>query len=191
MHSKSPLGSKQGHSGQDPGAPAPQSSVARISCSSVRFFIMFNLLCQSAFQRAVVTRVFTSANFLTLETAVIPATVIAVKMCAHQDSGFLFIHRPPPPFPRSSKLYTVPDSLRKQGSAGNSRRSSWRGTSSAYLLYPALLPETSQKSLAHRFYAGSLCSIYVKFQSHIQHPFAKGLEPLFHKTHTKDIYRLC
>ena len=94
MHSKSPLGSKQGHSGQDPGAPAPQSSVARISCSSVRFFIMFNLLCQSAFQRAVVTRVFTSANFLTLETAVIPATVIAVKMCAHQDPAFfLFIVR--------------------------------------------------------------------------------------------------
>ena len=44
MHSKSPLGSKQGHSGQDPGAPAPQSSVARISCSRVRFFIPVNLL---------------------------------------------------------------------------------------------------------------------------------------------------
>ena len=169
----------------------PQISAASISCSSVRVFMLVDLLCKSAFKRAVITRIFTSANFLTLETAVIPATVIAVKMCAHQDSGFLFIHRPPPPFLHSSKLYTVPDSLRKRRGTGNSRRSSWRGTSLAHLLYPALRTETSQKSLAHRFYAGALCSIYVKFQSHIQYPFAKALKPLFYKTHTKDIYRLC
>ena len=107
-----------------PSLPDPQISAASISCSSVRFFIMFNLLCQSAFKRAVITRIFTSADFLTLETAVIPTTVVAVEMCAHQDSGFLFIHRPPPPFLHSSKLYTVPDPLRKQRSTGSFHRSS-------------------------------------------------------------------
>ena len=107
-----------------PSLPDPQISAASISCSSVRVFTVFNLLCQSAFQRAVITRIFTSADFLTLETAVVPMTVVAVKMCAHQDFGFLFIHRPPPPFLHSSKLYTAPDPLRLQRSTGNSRRSS-------------------------------------------------------------------
>lgn len=147
MHSKSPLGSKQGHSGQDPGAPAPQSSVAWISCSRVRFFMPFNLLCQSAFQRAVIARIFTSADFLTLETAVVSATVVAVKMCAHHDSGFLLIHRPPPPFLHSSSLYTVPDPLRKLRSADSFRRSNSRGISSAHPLHPAWRSETSQKVL--------------------------------------------